>query len=150
MSLEEVKKLFPNATESKYEKTIILVRSDTIHGLGSSWSYNFEGGKLNYFLFNIYNRNLSETNFKKCLKATEEIIADYTKWYGEPDEEAKGNTKYVDPYKKKHWGYDVLEAKWKNVSGEKIKVEFTFMGGKGEYQFLVVINHFNKDYPYYE
>ena len=62
----------------------------------------------------------------------------------------EGKQKFVDPYKTKHWGYDVLEARWKNAGGQKMKVEFTFMGGKGEYHLIVVITHFDKDYPYYE
>ncbi len=150
MSLEEAKKLFPSAKESKYEKEINLTIEDTLHGLISAWGLNFKDDKLSWMLFSRYNGELSDANFKACLKASIEIIADYTKWYGEPDELITGNQKYVDPYKKKHWGYDVLEARWKNVNGEKMKVEFTFLGGKGEYQFLVVINHFHKDYPYYD
>jgi hypothetical protein len=56
----------------------------------------------------------------------------------------------VDPLKKMHYGYDVLEARWKNYGGQKMKVEFTFFGSKGDYQFIVMITHFDKDYPYYE
>lgn len=150
MSVEQAKKLYPNAKESRYQEEISLTIEDTLHGLGSAWGLNFKEDKLTWMMFNKYIGELSDANFKKCLKATKEIIADYTKWYGEPDETITGNQKYVDPYKKKHWGYDVLEARWKNVNGEKMKVEFTFLGGKGEYQFLVVITHFHKDYPYYE
>lgn len=150
MGLKDVKKLYPNARESKYEKEITLTKEDTLHGLISSWGLNFTDDKLKWMLFSKYIGELNDENFKKCLKATKDIIADYTKCYGEPDELITGNQKYVDPYKKKHWGYDVIEARWKNVNGEKMKVEFTFMGGKGVYQFLVVINHFHKDYPYYE
>ncbi len=150
MSLHEAKKQYPYAKESKYQDEINLTVEDSLHGLVSAWGLNFKEDKLTWILFSKYIGELSDANFKKCLKATKEIIADYTKWYGEPDEEITGNQKYVDPYKKKHWGYDVLEARWKNVNGEKMKVEFAFMGGKGEYQLLVVVNHFHKDYPYYE
>lgn len=150
MSLQDVKTLYPNARESRYDKEINLTVEDTLHGVASAWSLNFSDDKLKWIMFNHYDAKLSEAGFKKYLKATKEIIADYTKWYGPPDEEIKGKQVYVDPYKKKHWGYDVLEARWKNVNGEKMKVEFTFLGGKGEYQFLVVITHFHKDYPYYE
>lgn len=150
MSLEEVKKLYPAAKESRYQQEVNLTIEDTLHGLGSAWGLNFKEDKLTWMMFNKYIGELSDANFKKCLKATKEIIADYTEWYGAPDETITGNQKYVDPYKKKHWGYDVLEARWKNANGEKMKVEFTFLGGKGEYQFLVVITHFQKDYPYYE
>ena len=150
MSLEEVKKLYPAAKESKYEKEINLTVDDTIHGLISGWGYNFVEGKLKWMSFSKYIDELTDANFNKCLKATKAIIADYTNWYYEPDEIIEGKQKFVDPYKTKHWGYDVLEARWKNVNGQKIKVEFTFMGGKGEYQLIVTINHFDKDYPYYE
>ena len=150
MSLEEVRKLFPNAIESKYEKTITLVQADTIHGLADAWEYNFIDGKLKSMSFSKYIDVISEANFKKCLKATKEIISDYTLLYDAPDEETEGKQKFVDPYKEHHYGYDVLEVRWKNASGQKVKVEFTFFGGKGEYHFIVVINHFEKDYPYYE
>jgi hypothetical protein len=150
MTLEEVAKLFPNAEETRHERTITITYPDTLHGLADRWGFNFEGGKLRSMMFHKYISELNETNFNKCLKATKAIIADYTEWYGEPDSVTTGKTKFVDPYKKKHWGYDVLEARWSNVSGEKMKVEFTFLGGKGEYQFLVVVTHFPKDYPYYE
>ncbi len=150
MSLEDARKLFPNAIESKYEKTITLVNADTIHGLADAWEYNFTDGKLKSMSFSKYIDVISEANFKKCLKATKEIIADYTLLYDAPDEETEGKQKFVDPYKEHHYGYDVLEARWKNASGQKIKIEFTFFGGKGEYHFIVVINHFEKDYQYYD
>ncbi len=150
MSLTEAKKLFPKAKENIYENTVALVCGDTIHGLPGAWEYNFTDGKLKSMSFSKYIDVLNEENFKKCLKATKEIIADYSKLYDKPDEEVIGTQKYVDPYKEHHYGYDVYEVHWKNAGGEKIKVEFTFLGGKGEYHLLVGINHFDKDYPYYE
>jgi len=150
MSLDTVKKMFPYAQESISQKAITLTINTTIHDLTTSWAYNFEEGKLKSMLFSKYIDELTEANFKKCLKATKEIIADYTKLYDEPDELIEGKQKFVDPYKTKHWGYDVLEARWKNADGQKMKVEFTFMGGKGEYHLIVVITHFDKDYPFYE
>jgi hypothetical protein len=100
MSLEEAKKLFPTAKESKYEQEINLTIEDTLHGLISAWGLNFKGDKLSWTLFSKYIGELSDANFKTCLKATKEIITDYTKWYGEPDELITGNQKYVDPTKR--------------------------------------------------
>jgi hypothetical protein len=150
VSLDSVKKIYPKAIESKYQNSIVLSVDDTIHGLTDSWNFNFEEGKLKYMMFNKYISELSEANFQKCLEATKAIIKDYTAQYGEPDEEITGTLKFIDPYKKHHYGYDVLETRWKNAGGQKIKVEFTFMGGKGQYNLLVTITHFDKDYPYYE
>jgi hypothetical protein len=150
LSLDSVKKICPHAAESKYQNTIILTLNETIHGLSDSWTFNFEKDTLRSMMFHKYIPELSEANFNKCLKATKEIIKDYTEWFGEPDEEITGTMKYIDPHKKLHYGYDVLEARWKNVGGQKMKVEFTFMGGKGQYNLLVVLTHFDKDYPYYE
>ena len=93
MGLEEVKKLFPKAIESKYEQTITLVQADTIHGLADKWHFNFEDGKLKSMSFSKYIDVLSEAKFKKCLKATKEIIADYEKLYDKPDEETEGKQK---------------------------------------------------------
>jgi hypothetical protein len=150
LSLDSVKKIYPYAVESKYQNTIILTINETIHGLTDSWTFNFERDTLRSMMFHKYINELNEANFEKCLKATKAIIKDYTEWFGDPDEEITGTLKFIDPHKKLHYGYDVLEARWKNVGGQKMKVEFTFMGGKGQYNLLVVITHFAKDYPYYE
>jgi len=150
MSPDSVKKIYPGMKESRYENSVTLSRKDNLYGLEDEWGYRFENGKLDWIYFDKYLDTLTEKNFKLYLTTTKKIIIDYTKAYGKPDTTITGNTKFIDPYKKHHWGYDVLEARWNNYRGMKIKVEFTFMGGKGEYHFLVKINYFDKEYPYFD
>ncbi len=149
ISLDSVKKIYPGIKEETFKRTTILTRPETLYGLDDEWGYRFDNGKLDWIFFDKYIDTLSEKNFKLCLSAAQKIIKEYSKAYGKPDTTIKCNTNFVDPYKKHHWGYNVLEARWKNYKGMKIKVEFTFMGGKGEYHFLVKVNYFGKDYPYY-
>lgn len=150
MTMDEVKKIYPGMESNSYQATITLSRTEDLYGIDGTWGYRFEGDKLNWIHFDKYIDKINEKNFEKCLTATKQIIADYTRLYGNPDTTITGNTKFIDPYKEKHWGYDVLEARWKDHNGMKIKVEFTFMGGKGQYNFLVKINYFDKSYPYYD
>ena len=150
MSLDTVKKIYPGIKEETFKKTTTLSRRENLFGLDDEWGYRFENGKLDWIFFDKYIDSLTEKNFKLCLSATQKIIKNYTQAYGKPDTTIKGNTRFIDPYKKHHWGYDVLEARWKNYKGMKIKVEFTFMGGKGEYHLLVKVNYFGKDYPYFD
>ncbi len=150
MKLEDVKKICTDCKISVYENTTTLETPVTLYGLDDSWGYRFQGDTLTWIFFHKYIDELNDANFKKCLSATEQIIKDYTLLYGIPDTTIIGDTTFVDPYVKHHWGYDVIEARWKNYKGMKIKVEFTFMGGKGVYHLIVQINYFDKDYPYYE
>jgi hypothetical protein len=151
MSQSDVEKLYPGIKISGfYQNTVTLERSDTIYGIPENWGYRFENGKLNWIYFHKYIDEITESNFKKCLEATEKVIADYTKYYGKPDAIITGNRTFRDPYTDHHWGYDVIEARWSNYNGMKIKVEFTFMGGKGEYNLLIKIHYFEKSYPYYD
>jgi hypothetical protein len=148
MTQNEVKKIYPDVETSSYQNTITLSRHETIYGLDGGWGYQFEEGKLNWIYYNKYIDEITDTNFKLCLAATKQIIKDYTKLYGNPDTTITGKEKFIDPYTKPHWGYNVLEARWKDSKGMKINVRFTFLGGKGQYHFLVKINYFDKTYPY--
>lgn len=150
MAIDEVKKNYPDMKETKYQGTITLERYENLHGLNGYWGYRFEHDKLNWFFFHKYIDKINEENFKKCFTSTKNIISDCIKQYGSPDTVITGDTTFTDPLVKRHWGYDVIEARWKNHRGMKIKVEFTFMGGKGEYHFLVNINYFDKNYLYYD
>lgn len=150
MTINEVKKIYPNMEMGTYENTVTLSRPENLYGLDGTWGYRFEGEKLTWIFFHKYIDETNDTNFRKCLSATRQLIKDYAKLYGNPDATIIGDTIFIDPLKKKHWGYDVIEARWKNYNGMKIKIEFTFMGGKGDYYFVVVINYFDKNYPYYD
>ena len=124
-------------------------RVDTLYGLPGSWAYNFKDGKLDWCLWDLYIDSLSQINFDKCLAAAKALIKKYTANYGKPLEYKEVDTTYKDPYKQHHWGYDVIYAKWK-TDKIKFKIEFTFLGGKGEYHFLVKMGFFDKDYPYWD
>lgn len=124
-------------------------RADTLYGLPGSWAYNFEEGKLAWCLWDVYIDSLSQSNFDKCFSAAKSLIKKYTTDYGKPNEYKLVDTTYKDPNKQHHWGYDVIYAKWE-TNKIKFKIEFTFMGGKGEYHFLVKMGFFDKDYPYDE
>lgn len=150
MTVNDLKKIYPNIESTSYQNTVTYTRAEELYGIAGNWGYRFEGDKLNWIHFDKYIDKINEKNFEKCLTATKQIIADYTRLYGNPDTTITGNAKFIDPYKEKHWGYNVLEARWKDHNGMKIKVEFTFMGGKGQYNFLVKINYFDKSYPYYD
>lgn len=150
MTMEEAKELYPKTQSSYYENTTTLSFNDTLYGLPGEWSFRFENNKLNWIHFSKYIDEINRQNFAKCLKTTKKIIADYTKSFGKPDTTIIGDTTFIDPYKKHHWGYDVIEARWNNYKEMKVKVEFKFFGGKGEYHFIVTINYFDKNYQYFD
>lgn len=150
MTINEVKKLYADVKTQHYENTITLTRSDILHGMPIEWGYRFENEKLNWIYFHKYVDELDKTHFDQCLDVTKKIIKDVSDIHGKPDTLIEGNSQFINPYEKRHWGYEVLEARWNNANGMKIKVEFTFMGGKGEYHFIVSVNYFDKEYPYFE
>jgi len=150
-SPKEILALYPEIRFSGIiDSALILERPDTLYGIDGAWGYSFTDGKLEWIFFSKYIDEINKENFDKCLFAANELIKEYTKLYGKPDSVLKGNSKFRDPYKDHHWGYDVIEARWSNYKGMKAKVEFTFMGGKGEYSLLLKVNYFKKDYPYYD
>jgi len=150
MSMEEVRALYLNTQSSYYENTTTLSLNDTLYSLPGEWGFRFENNKLNWIHFDKYINEIEKPNFDKCLKVTKKLINDYTKTFGKPDTTIIGDTTFIDPIVKHHWGYNVIEARWNNYKGMKIKVEFTFFGGKGEYHFIVIINYFDKTYPYFD
>lgn len=150
MTMEDMQKLYPKTESASYQNTITLSFIDTLYGIPGEWGYRFENNKLNWIHFDKYIDEINQANFDLCLKATRQIIKDYSKAYNSPDTLITGTTSFVDPIKKHHYGYDVMEARWNNYNGMKVKVEFTFFGGKGEYNFIVIINYFDKDYPYFD
>ena len=150
MTIDEVKSLYTKTVSSSYENSITLSLNDTLHNLPGEWGFRFENNKLNWIHFSKYIDDIDKENFDKCLYTTQKIINDYTQTFGKPDSTLIGETTFVDPYQKHHWGYDVMEARWNNSNGMKIKVGFTFFGGKGEYHYIVTINYFDKDYPYFD
>jgi hypothetical protein len=103
---------------------------------------------LQHSVFDHYTDEIDEINFKKNQKAAQNLIIDFTEIYGNPLDLEIGDTSFVDPYDQRHWGYDVIEARWL-TNDIKIKIEFNFSGGKGEYYFIFSVKYFDKDYPYF-
>lgn len=150
MSMEEVKELYPKTQPSYYNNSVTLSFNDTLYGLPGEWGYRLENNKLNWIHFDKYINEIEKPNFDKCLKVTKKLINDYTKTFGNADTTIIGDTTFVDPFVKHHWGYNVIEARWNNYKEMKVKIEFAFFGGKGEYHFIVAINYFDKNYPYFD
>ncbi|MFH2096676.1 MAG: hypothetical protein ABIJ16_13280 [Bacteroidota bacterium] len=125
---------------------------ETIYGLDGYWHYTFEKDTLDWYGYSFYINDaeeLTEENFNRCLEAARKLIDEYTGYFGKPDELKEGKTEFIDPYQMRHWGYDVVEAKWIQ-DNLKCKVEFSFFGGKGQYFFQVLIKCFRPDYPYFD
>lgn len=150
MDIHDFAKVFPELFPAGIKLTGQWGKDEDYYGLSGNWTYRFKDGKLDWMHFQKYFDEINEANFTKCLNSANQIITDYTKLYGKPDTTIKGNSKFIDPFKSHHWGYDVIEVRWKNYNGMKIKVEFSFLGGKGDYHFMVVVNFFDKGYPYFD
>jgi hypothetical protein len=142
--------LHPSLEAAIYEDTQTYSIPDTLFGLADEWGYRFEKDSLSWIYFNKYIDDITKENFELCLSSTDKIIAEYTLAFGQPDTVLVGDRNFVDPYEKWHWGYDVVEARWNNANGMKVKVEFDFFGGKGVFNFIVSVNYFDKDYPFFD
>ncbi|MBW2701457.1 MAG: hypothetical protein JRF33_11630 [Deltaproteobacteria bacterium] len=124
----------------------------TLHGVAGQWVYSFDEGKLDWYTFSRYwskDGEVTPENFDKGLSAARALIAFYTAKLGKPQASKEKNIRFVDPHKKQHWGYDVIESRWTTPEG-KLKVSFDFHGGKGHYFLLLKLGVFKKDYPYFD
>jgi len=121
---------------------------DDVFGLTGGWAFNFKDGILNWFMMNSYSDVITEENYQKYEEAYLGFKSILEETFGKPYEDITHNVRFKDPYIERHWGYDVSEAIWKN-SKMKFKLIFTFMGGKGEYHFLLKAEFHNNDYEYY-
>lgn len=143
----ELKQIYPEVKSSPSDNVILFTRKDDLHGLPVDWHYRFENQKLSRFGWSKYfqDRELTKVNFEKCLKVSEQLLKDLTNEYGTPASVEKGDTTFVDPYVKHHWGYEVIRAKWKNVEGMNVDVRFKFFGSKGVYFLLLEGNYVDKN-----
>ena len=148
-TMAEVIKVYPELESTVNEKTTQLQRAETQHGLDGKWSYNFKDKKLDWMKWSKYNDQLNDSNFAACLWAARKLIEDYTLEFGKPAVFVTGDTTFVDPFKKHHLGYDVIQARWNDANGMKINIYFKFFGGKDLYTFIVAVNMFPKEYPYW-
>jgi hypothetical protein len=115
---------------------------ETKMGLKGKHTYAFQFDKLKWDLWDYYAGKYDQTTFNNLLRATRGIIADYTKLYGAP-KIVEGTTKYRDPIKDHHYGYDVITATW-DKENYIIEIVYTFMGGKGQYDLLVKVEQHMK------
>jgi hypothetical protein len=150
MSRNEFARLYPDLTSATYENTETYIIADTLYGLADEWGYRFTNDTLGWIYFSKYIDDITKENFDLCLISTEKIIAEYTALYGQPDTLIVGDKNFIDPYDQWHWGYDVVEARWNEVNDTKISVEFDFFGGKGMFNFIVSVNYFDCNYPYFD
>lgn len=136
MTLDEVKKKLPNAKiEPSYYPQIILSQPANLYGLENPWNYVFgeKKKKLVQIYFLKYNGSNDEATFNKCLSATQNIIKEYTEYYGKPDSMA-GKTKFDQKYRLNHdrfLDYNILEAYWKNYNNMEIVVGFHIVSSSG-------------------
>lgn len=147
MTKNELKKAYANLDTTDKNT---FIRIDSIYGFSSEWGYRFNADTLTWIFFHKTTNAVNKKEFAKYLFATKKVINYYTKVYGKPDTTIIGIQKFINPLLKKHYGYDVIEARWKNYKGMKIKAQFRFMGGKELYFFDFSINYGNQSYPYYD
>src|SRR5258706_3437624 len=122
ISEAELKQIYPDVNSSSSDNVILLTRKEAMHGLKVDWHYRFEKQKLSRFGWSKYfqDQELTKGNFEKCLKVSQQLINDLTKKYGIPASLETGDTTFVDPYVKHHWGYEVIKAKWRNADGMNV------------------------------
>jgi hypothetical protein len=111
MTIYEVKKIYQAVKKHRNENGAMLSRPDNLYGLNDTRGYGFKKEKLTWIFFHKYIKAVDDTNFRKCLSAIRQLVKDYTKLYGRPDTTITGDTIFVDPFKKHHWGYDVIEVR---------------------------------------
>lgn len=150
MSIDEVKALYPNANSVFNESNSVITQKETIYGLENEWGFRFRDEKVDWIYFHHYENDFNEENFAVFFNAAKKTIADYESIFGQADQIEIGDTVFKDPYIERHWGYDVITAKWTNAQEMKIKVQFHFAGGKAHYYLLFKIHFFDKEYPYFE
>jgi hypothetical protein len=143
-------RLFPSVEIHRYPDMVQAHRQASVHGVAGTWSYTFKQGKLAWVMFNSYEKDITEANFDRYRLAIDAIEADYTKRYGPPIKRKSGKQFFEDPHAEghHHWGYEVFDAVWK-VEGALVQAEFHFMGGKGQYAFLVKMEMEPEGYPYF-
>ncbi|MBN2431009.1 MAG: hypothetical protein JXQ27_06010 [Acidobacteria bacterium] len=143
MTLAEFRAIFPAVKPDSYGQ---WPRNAELHGLAGGWTYTFQDGRLQWFLFDVYERTVDAAYFDRCLQATRRLMEDYRARYGEPADVEEGTTRFRDPGQDHHWGYPVLKASW-ITAAEKIRVSFQFKGSHGDYYFLVKVEHHDRNDP---
>jgi hypothetical protein len=148
MSAEKFNDLFPKLETDPDESDFQTGLEEEVFGLPCGWSFNFKEGKLEWFMMNSYCDDINESNFREYSDAYDKFKNELENVFGKPVEAIDHETEFKDPFVERHWGYDVKEALWK-TSDMKFQLIFTFMGGKGEYHFLLKAEFQAPDYEYF-
>jgi hypothetical protein len=114
------------------------VRTAREFGINGQWIYSFHGGRLNWYIFNAQETEVSEENFDRTFEAASAIIETYIGLYGAPWREDRGFSEFINPEESSHHGYKVREAQWRIPEG-RVVVDFSFLGEGGVYSLLLTI-----------
>jgi len=149
MSIKEFDNIFPNIVDVENQKDSQITIEQELFGFQNGWAFQFKEGKLEWYLWDCYVDDINEENFNKCLSITDTLKTELTNIYGQPYNEIVGDKTFKDPYVQMHWGYDVVEYKWK-TDKMKFKLTFHFFGGKGQFNFIVKMEFYGLDYEYFD
>lgn len=144
MPIKEFDRIFPGVIPENAGNDGQWSRPEKLYGLEGNWNYTFQNGTLDWFIYDNYIEEINEENFMHCLDATRKLITDYTEMYGQPQSHNEEKTEFIDPMKKRHFGYDVIQAVWQ-TDNMKFSIEFTFLGSQGLYYFLVKMRFASPD-----
>lgn len=149
MTTEKLHQVYPETVPVDASPNGQYSRAEVFFDLNGDWVYNFKNGQLEWCIWDVYLDDITEKNFNLCLDATNNLISKYSKSYGPAIKTEEGNNQFRDPYIDHHWGYKVIDAYWESPR-MKIHISFEFLGGKGEYKYLVKMAFFKADYPYWD
>ncbi len=141
-------KIYPDIVGNKIDDNFQYNTDEIIFNLKGKWAYNFSEGKLEWIMFNSYCNNIDKKNFALYLTDTERVVSLLQGKYGMPVELNYNEKKYIDPFVKRHWGYDVVSAIWRTGKMD-FKVSFKFAGARGEYNFLMKMEFHEVGYKYF-
>ena len=125
MTIDQVKKIYPDSEVLRYANTVSLKKPESLQGLNGTWDFRFVDGVLDWISWSVYVDEITESNFEEILRAVNKLTKDYARKYGEPDQVSIGDTTFKDPYKKLHYGYDVIETRWNNWRGMRIDIQLS-------------------------
>lgn len=147
MSQSEFLEIYSNLDKTNTTPDKQWTIKETIYSLNGEWTYSFKNNKLDWYVWDYYDEDITEEKFNKCLNTTKKIFDKNSQLLGKPTKSEDFEMNYKDPYKQRHWGYEVCAALWKTEK-EQLKVSFEFLGGKGMYQYLIKIECQKADYEY--
>lgn len=146
-SLEQFKLDFPNLIVGNDTNKQYTINS-AIEEIEGKWSFTFKENKLFWYIFNAYEYNFSKQTFNIFLESTNKIIDLFSKKFGNPFKIESKNLVYIDPFVKRHYGYNVKSALWSTPNTD-FKVQFKFSGSRGDYYFLLKIDFHAPNYEYF-